>query len=390
MIADIGFEGEHRGSAYRLSREQSPSLRGGELSPSRVPANDAGIHCRQSAAALRSRLVHVRAYDSPNWLTPGGVAKKRRAIERKGMPRMKHWRMITLTLNRELFEHSPLAGYLEGKDHLRRFMFACRKAGLWSDEHKWAWKFEFHEDGWPHWHLFVARTEKFDQDEDFPLINRLWGLGRANVKMIDRDEFLYEFKYAFKPAVQVDEDDIENYSGAAVAPGWFLDHLGIKTVTVRWKDEEGIEQRERAIKPSSFARVRFWQTSKGFYTSPEPVKEVERKPQQNWQIPFPVRVTAERISSTVQVVARDSGGTYVASSVVKLSCRSGDFWNLVGWHTVHGAAVGLGVNSYAIPAFLIQSKTHNACQLHHLLQKNRFSHLAAERLQREGQTLRTS
>lgn len=389
MISECGFEGEHRGSAYRLSREQSPSLRGGVLSPSRAPAEDAGTHCRQSAAALRSRLVHVRDYTPPTWLTAPGVAKKRKAIERKGLPRMKRWRMITLTINRDLFEWSPLAAYLEGKDHLRRFMFACRKAGLWTDEHKWAWKFEFQSDGWPHWHLFVSRTEKFDEEIDFPLIDRLWGLGRTNCKMIDKDEFLYEFKYAFKPAFQV-EDDEENYSGTNVAPAWFLDFLGSKTVTTKWTDEDGQPRSERTTKPVSFARVRFWQTSKGFYTNPEPEKEVERKPQERWQVPCPVRVSAERLSSTVQVVARDSGGTYQASAVVKLSCCSGEFWNLVGWHTVHGAAVGLGVNSYAIPAFVITSKIDNTWKVQQLLDRNRLGMLAAVRLQREGQTLRTS
>jgi len=386
MIADLGFEAEHRGSAYRVSHQESPSLRGGGLSPSRAPAPDAGSHCRQSPAALRSRVVHVRDYNPPNWLTRSGVAKKRKAIERKGLPSMMAWRMITLTLNRDLFEWDPLSGYLEGKDHLRRFMQACRDAGLWTKEDKWAWKFEFQSDGWPHWHLFVARTEKFS-DEEMASIGRIWGLGRTNCKMIDDEEFLYEFKYAFKPALQVEEG--ESYCGADVAPGWFLDHLGIKTVTVRWTDENEVEHSERRIKPSSFSRARFWQTSKGFYTNEAPEREIKRKPQKSWQVPVPVRVAADRLATTVQVIARDSGGSYVASTIVKLSCYSGDFWNLVGWHTIHGAAVGLGVNSYAIPAFVINSKIVNTCQLQHLLQKNRFSHLAAVRLQREGRSLRT-
>ena len=64
MISECGFEAEHRGSAYRLSREQSPSLRGGVLSPSRVPASDAGIHC----TAIREVSFHPerRCLPSPN------------------------------------------------------------------------------------------------------------------------------------------------------------------------------------------------------------------------------------------------------------------------------------------------------------------------------------
>ncbi len=385
MIADVGFEAEHRGSAYQISREQSPSLRGGGLSPSRAPASDAGTHCRQSAAALRSRLVHVREYNPPTWLTKAGVAKKRKAIERKGLPSFRGWRFITLTLDRELFEWCPLAGYLEAKDRMRRFLHACRKAGLWAEDAKWAWKMEFHSDGWPHWHLLVGRTRKFSGTE-MATLGRLWGLGRTNCERVRVDDFLYSFKYAFKTAFQA--EDGESDCGANVAPAWFLDYLGSKTVTVKWKDENGVERSERAVKPASFGRVRFWQTSKGFYVTPGPEPK-PAKEQKTWQVPCPVRVSADRLASTVQVVARDSGGTYVASSVLRLSCYSGEFWNLVGWHTLHGAAVGLGVNSYAIPTFVLTSKLHNQCHLEQLLQKNRFSHLAAERLQREGRSLRT-
>ena len=125
-----GFECESLGKTYRLSAANSPSLRGGGLSPSRARAKDARTHCRQSPAALRSRLVHVRSYTPPTWLTQAGVAKKRKAIERKGLPSFRNWRFITLTLDRDLFEDCPLAGYLEAKDHMRRFLHACRKAGL--------------------------------------------------------------------------------------------------------------------------------------------------------------------------------------------------------------------------------------------------------------------
>ena len=350
--------------------------------PSKLSADD----IEETAPYAGEAFIHVRRYKAPNWATTEGVAKKRRAIERKGLPRMKFWRMITLTLNRDLFECCPLAGYLQGKDHLRRFQQACRDAGLWTKDHKWAWKFEFQSDGWPHWHLFVGRKQKFTE-ADFAAIDRLWGLGRTNCKMIDDDEFLYEFKYAFKPALQVEEG--ESYCGADVAPAWFLDHLGIKTVTARWVDEDGTEHSERVIKPASFSRARFWQTSEGFYTRDQPVAEVERKPQAAWQVPFPVRVAADRLASTIQVVARDSGGTYVASSAVNLSCLTGQFWDLVGWHAFHGAAVGLGVNSYCVPAFLITSKTENQCHLQPLLHRNKLTVLAAARLQQDRQTLRT-
>jgi hypothetical protein len=398
-----GFEAEHFCCRdYTISREDSPGLRGGGLSPRRVSATDADSHSRQSPAALRARILHCRDYRPPNWFSHSGVRKKRRLIELRGLPRFHQWRFITLTFRRadialandeenfeldpEAEEWGPLSAYLAGKDHMRRFLYACRQNGLWSDDAAWAWKMEFHADGWVHWHLLVERTAKMTVAE-MATLTRLWGFGRVRVDMVRQDDFLYSFKYAFKAVSQADGEDHDN--GAAVAPAWFLDYYGSRTVTVKWTDADGIEQSERVTKPISFSRVRFWQTSKGFYTKALEKVERERKPQASWSVPLPVRAHADRIAAQVQVIARDVGGNYQQSAVFPLSCSKDEFWNLAAWHFLHGGAVGLAIGSYCVPAFLLESKIENTCQLRPLIHRNRLSLPSATRLAQRRQTLLT-
>jgi hypothetical protein len=314
------------------------------------------------------------------------VNKKRAAIERKGLPGFRNWRFITLTLDREQFEGCPLSGYLAGKDRMRRFLKMCRDAGLWAQDEKWAWKMEFQSDGWSHWHLLVGRTRRFTEAE-MKQISRFWSLGRVSVERVRVDDFLYSFKYAFKAAFQVEDDEF-GQNGQQVAPSWFLDYYAEKPVTVTWTGDDGAPRSALAKKGVSFSRVRFWQTSKGFYTGTPPARS-ESHEQVSWSIPQPVRVAADRLERSVQVVSRNCGGEYQASGVFTLSCTSADFWNLVGWHTIHGAAVGLGVNSYCIPDFVLKSKLNNTCHLQSLLQQNRMSFRAAERLQQARESLRT-
>jgi len=322
-----------------------------------------------------STHVHVRAYSPADWFTVAGVAKKRRLIEAKGLPSFKGWRFITLTLNRDLFEGDALKGYLAGKERVRLFMFRARRAGLWSESARWCWKMEFQEDGWAHWHLWVDRKTKMTT-EQLAKIGELWGLGRTNVKMVDSEEMSYEFKYAFKAAIQRDESTIEDHSVIAwSAPAWFLDHF---------------KPSDNGSKPQSFSRVRFWQTSKGFYTGKPPAVADSGDPC-SCIVPRPVRDVATDRASTIQVVARKLTGGYVASAVITLSVLTGLFWDRVGFDVFHSEAVGLGVNTYVIPTDTLKRNTPlwQTPKLKLILASNRLRKSRAVRLQQEGQTLRT-
>ena len=127
-------------------------------------------------------VVHVRRYIAPSWLTSAGANRKARLIESKGLPSFRNWRFITLTFSRERFS-SPLEAYLAGVSHMRRFLDQCRKSKLWKQGAKWAWKLEFHQDGYPHWHLLVEHRTKWTHRQ-LAKVGQCWGFGRAKTLRI--------------------------------------------------------------------------------------------------------------------------------------------------------------------------------------------------------------
>jgi len=336
-----------------------------------------GVSSSEVSASQRpSDVVHVRAYSAPNWFTTEGVSRKRRLIESKGLPEFTKWRFITLTLNREAFGEDPLAGYLAGKRRMGKFLSACRESGLWADSARWCWKLEFQQDGWAHWHLLVERKVPFTVEQMAELA-RLWKLGRTNVEMVRQDDFLYSFKYAFKPvrAIEEEHDLFEPEAISWAAPAWFLDYFKVPE--------------DSSKKPQSFARVRFWQTSAGFYTKDQPQPSPAAGNPTSSIVPQPAREIAVRRASTVQVVARKKTGRYLASGVLLLSCLTGQFWDRVGFDAFHGGAVGLAVNSFVAPAYTIERHTKDTWKLQQLLRQNRLTLNRAAILQRAGETLRT-
>lgn len=327
-------------------------------------------------------VIHVRGYNRPSWLTTSGVSRKRRVIEGKGLPSFKDWRFITVTLDQSKFTDA-LSGYLAATDHMRRFLYACRQEGLWRNTAKWCWKLEFQENGWPHWHLLVEKRRWVDNAK----IQELWGLGFSFTERVNEVGFCYNFKYAFKPALvsseNGDSDDFER-----CAPDWFLDYQASKTVTVNWTDEDGQEQSKRVSKPVTATRIRFWQTSRGFYTG----RKKEAKPskeQTSWTVPITAREALDKQHRTVQVIARRACGRYKQAACVTLDVPLEKFWNLVGFDTVNAGAVGLGCFSYVIPTHRLTTDQKTKWLIQPLLKANRLNLHHARRLQAKGENLRT-
>lgn len=348
-----------------LDRHRAAQAEAAESSGQGVLAPDIDPHAP-------SGHVHVRKYSPANWFSQSGVLKKRREIENKGLPSFDKWRFITLTIDPNNFE-SPFAAYESGKRRMPAFLKECRTSGLWSSSAKWCWKLEFQENGWPHWHLLVERREKMSESEMVRLA-KVWKIGRTNIEMVRGDDFLYSFKYAFKPVAVVDEsgdgfDDLDMLP----APAWFLDHY-----------VPGVD----GCKPASFARVRFWQTSRHFYTGAAAPAAPATKPTRSI-LPVPVRQVVEGIQGAVQVVARGAVGSYAKSAVFVLTCSMGYFSTLAGWHTLGDNAAIMAVHSYVVPVAAIQQNTnkHILWQLHQLTQLNRLTLRTAQRLSRENRNL---
>jgi len=298
-----------------------------------------------------NRAIHFRFQESANWFTPSGVARKRKMIEAKGLPDMRSRRFVTLTLDPAEFDYDPLLAYLAGKDKIRRWMFACREAGLWSATAWWCWKLEFTREGWAHWHLVIDRKRKFSLGE-MTKISALWGLGRVNCRRISGSEFGYQFKYAFKGVYQDDD------SGLSL-PAWFLDHY---------------QEAADGLKPESFARVRFWQTSKGFYTG----EKVPSPPAKEKQTSIRVRTVRELLESrrdSVVVIARNRRGDYLKSKSIRLHGGFPNFYRHHEWASDHGRAYTLSSRSYLIDSQTAQKTTNKTdiWQLHQILSTNRLT-----------------
>lgn len=305
---------------------------------------------------------------TPSWFTPSGVRAKLKLLEAKGLPEFGGWRFITLSCDQAYFGHCPLTAFLAGREHMRRFLDKCREAGLWSDDAKWCWKLEFQRNGWPHWHLLVDRKRKFTYAE-MRQIDEFWAMGRTNCRRIAKSQkFGYLFKYVFKGVYQEGDD-----SGLSV-PTWFLDYF-----------EGGAD----GSKPKSFARVRFWQTCKGFYTG-KPLPVVDAEPQ-SCILPRPVRHIVEDRRVSYVVVARDSGGTYLKSSLVRMAVDRKELLRLHLWDVDNGAALVLGVSSLVMaPQTLDKLLTESdKWKLTEVQRDNRLTLARADQLRHQRRDLLT-
>lgn len=307
--------------------------------------------------------VNARRHRTANWATSEGVYRKRKLIEAKGLPSFAGWKFITLTLRRDRFS-GPLEGYLAGRKFLAKWMFRCRKAGLWDRSAKWCWKLEFQRDGWAHWHLILEHRPKWSVDQ-LKQIEQIWGLGMTQAEAVRTDDFAYSFKYAFKPVIQEDEADLYGVGNYAL-PDWFLDYF---------KPSDSTDE-----KPSTFSRARFWQTSAGFYTGSGDQPERPDKPSETCIVPRTARAVAESAHSRVQVVARDCLGRYIKSTVVTLTGCMAAFWVSAAYDTFRGEACGLAVESFIIPVHKLQNNIIEKWKLPELAKQNRLTPRGAEHL----------
>ncbi|GEM_PF-4036211 len=138
------------------------------------------------------QCMTVRNSQPANWITAQGVWKKRNDLEKR-MPDLRYARFITLTLDPKRFD-SIEQGYEVAKRHLREFFYRLDKAIGVQSRTQYAWKLEFHENGWPHWHVIFLHRKMISTD----VLNECWGKGRTQVEMIKGQGFTYLFKYAAK------------------------------------------------------------------------------------------------------------------------------------------------------------------------------------------------
>lgn len=341
--------------------------------PTNAPAGSGQPARLRTGAGERSAGsgIHVRFNETANWFTPSGVWKKRRNLKKKGLPDMKGRRFITVSVDPSQFDYCPLTAYLAGKEHMRRFLEAGRVAGLWTRGCWWAWKLEFQRNGWPHWHLIIDRVAKFSESE-MAKINDIWAMGRTNCRRISKSRFGYQFKYAFKGVFQ-ETDDGEQVS--ICVPQWFLDYY-----------QPSIEGK----KPSSFARCRFWQTSKGFYTGPVEQTPEPTEPSSSFLV-RPVSQVLEDRNLTVVVFARNAQGKYIKSASLQLGVVVSQFIRVHLWGAEHGQGCTLSARSFVMDRHGINQviNQNQKWKLQPLLTQNRLSLHQAKQLRQNRINLET-
>lgn len=236
--------------------------------------------------------VQIRPYTAPNWVTPRGVELKRREIERKGLPVFKHCLFMTLTVPEAV--SSPKKAYEIGKDRLRRFLARFRKAI--GRDFPWAWKLEFQENGYPHWHLIIGYKKRIPKNvfrDVAASIAQWWGLGITNIQRLRQKDFAYLFKYVSKIA-SADGDE----EAGVCLPSWVLDY---KTVRKDGRASAGI---------------RFWQTGGGFYTHQKEPKKQEKKEKKSSRVPYTLREQLKLWSRKAVAYRKDFFGNFAASKYI--------------------------------------------------------------------------
>jgi len=172
-----------------------------ELRRQPVPVSYEGF----CAERVKSHELH--AYASESWWTAEGARIKARRLQRAGLPDFTNWRFLTVTVaSRSL---APKKSYELGKSRMRRFLARVRKA--LGKRFRWCWKLEFHEDGYPHWHLLLEYLQRIPA-EILADLESWWGLGRLNVRRVNHADIRYVFKYVAK--------------GPEDVPAWVAAHKG--------------------------------------------------------------------------------------------------------------------------------------------------------------------
>lgn len=141
-------------------------------------------------------MLTVRPYCPLSFWTKEGAARLYRRFQTWGIPDLRNWRMVTLTIDRNEYPDAEAAFEL-GKLYVSDFRTAF-KAEYPHKNH--FTKLELHEpdqdDGqvYPHWHLLLDWKTKVD----FVAVSGMWRMGRVNVQRIEDEGFDYVFKYVSK------------------------------------------------------------------------------------------------------------------------------------------------------------------------------------------------
>lgn len=149
------------------------------------------------ANRAEKELNYVKPYIPNSWFHEMGAIKKRSEILPK-LPNLRGALFITFTVDPKFFADEASA-FKTCRNKLRKVFYALRKGvehngEMFAIDAPYLTKVEFHKNGYAHLHV-VFRTRRFLPPK---LVDRLWGLGRVNVKRIRSEGLKYLLKYVTK------------------------------------------------------------------------------------------------------------------------------------------------------------------------------------------------
>lgn len=284
--------------------------------------------------------MEIRANNTANWFTEAGIWKKKRQIQSKGLPNVNDARFITCTIDPLKFS-SELEAYLAGREKLRRFISAVRD--IVGEKVPGCWKFEFQDNGWPHWHFIFLYKKKLTLAQ-LKAVSDAWAFGRVEVQRAKNGgAFDYLFKYVFKHPGK----------NSQTVPDWFLDYFEVIVC------EKTGEKRAKSMQ-----RVRFFQTFGDFYTGKKKEIVVEEKEQQTCLLVFPLRQHLEWSERSVTVICRDHKGDYLKSKVLQARCSLRELFRFLNLLTLGGVATSPRPMEYLVAVKQIEDKILWQDQMH--------------------------
>lgn len=148
-------------------------------------------------------MITIRPYCPASFWTKAGAARLYRRFVSWGLPNLRNWRVITLTIDRNEYPDAEEA-YELGKLYVSDFRSAFK--AMYPHEEQFT-KFELHEpdkeDGqvYPHWHLLLD----WNRQVDFVAVADMWRMGRVKVQRVEDEGYDYLFKYVSKSVQDLPE-----------------------------------------------------------------------------------------------------------------------------------------------------------------------------------------
>ena len=132
-----------------------------------------------------------------SWFHPIGIKKMLKRFWHR-LPDVNGSLFITLTVNPNYFSDEDSA-FDHSRDRIRRILHRLRRGIKWEGKiiklkAAYATKVEFHESGWPHFHI-VLLSKRFLPAK---LLEHLWDYGWTHVARIKQSKFEYILKYVSK------------------------------------------------------------------------------------------------------------------------------------------------------------------------------------------------